>query len=118
MPLTFPKSARLTRSPEFQRVRRLGSPYFGRYFIMNVLSAVPETTVPRVGLVTSRKVGNAVNRNRVRRRLREIVRVDLPKLRPGTWLVLVAKRPAVEATFADLRAEWWRLTKRATLWSS
>lgn len=99
-------------------MRQEGSPYFGRFFIMNVLATVPELTAVRVGLVTSRRVGNAVCRNRVRRRLREIVRADLPRLRRGTWLVLVAKRPAVEATFAELQGEWRRLARRATLLSS
>jgi ribonuclease P protein component len=67
----------------------------------------------RVGIITSRRVGSAVVRNRVRRRLRELVRADLPSLPTNCWVVLIAKSAAAKAAFGDLRAEWRRLAKRA-----
>ena len=71
----------------------------------------------RAGIVTSRKVGNAVVRNRVRRRLREIVRHARPGMPPGTWLVIVAKSAAAKADFGTLRDEWMELAKKARLLS-
>ena len=67
----------------------------------------------RVGFVTSRRVGGAVVRNRVRRRLREIVRRHQPALANGLWLVVIARPAAARASSAALEEEWSRLVKRA-----
>lgn len=83
--------------------------------IMNVLAHSTGEESARIGLVTSRRVGNAVTRNLIRRRLREIVRQDLPRMRRGLWLVLVAKRAAADATFEELTSEWRVLARRASL---
>ena len=66
----------------------------------------------RIGIVTSRRIGNAVVRNRVRRRLREIVRAARPRLVTGLWLVIVAKVPSATALFATLEEEWAQLARR------
>lgn len=67
----------------------------------------------RVGLVTSKRVGGAVLRNRLRRRLREIVRRHQHDLRAGVWLVVVTRAAAARATSAELDAEWLKLAQRA-----
>lgn len=59
----------------------------------------------RIGYTVSRKVGCAVLRNRVRRRLREIVRAHASSLRPGFDYVIVAFAEAAEADFSTLREE-------------
>jgi ribonuclease P protein component len=62
-----------------------------------------DTGPPRVGFTVSKKVGNAVERNRVRRRLREIVRLsDAARFRPGNDYVVVGRRPALNEPFARL----------------
>jgi ribonuclease P protein component len=68
---------------------------------------------PRFGVVTSRKVGGAVVRNRVRRRIRHIQQSHLSRIRTGVWCVTVARFRAAEATFSELEAEWCKLAKRA-----
>ena len=80
-----------------------------------LLSVLPNAALgeARTGIVTSRRVGGAVERNRVRRRLREIVRAERARLLPGAWFVIVARHRAVEAAFDELRAEWMRLVGRA-----
>lgn len=62
----------------------------------------------RVGFTCSKKVGNAVARNRAKRRLREVARLDLPRLaKPGHDYVLIGKREATaQRDFADLRADF------------
>ena len=61
---------------------------------------------PRVGFTVSKKVGNAVERNRVRRRLREIVRLaDAGKLHAGHDYVLIGRRAALDARFGDMVQE-------------
>ena len=85
--------------------------------LVNVLqNAAPGPT--RIGIITSRRVGGAVERNRVRRRLREIVRAELGQLAPGAWLVIVLRHRAVGAAFAELREEWIRLVRRTNVWSA
>jgi ribonuclease P protein component len=60
---------------------------------------------PRLGLIVPRHQSSAVARNRLRRRLREILRRDLLRTLPAIDLVIRAKRSAYTASFADLRAE-------------
>lgn len=68
-------------------------------------------------VVVSRRVGSAVIRNRVKRRLRDIFRHQLPFLRKGLWLVITAKPPAATASTGELRAEWLRLGKRLSIFA-
>jgi ribonuclease P protein component len=74
-----------------------------------------EAKPTRVGIITSRRVGGAVVRNTVRRRLREIVRHSLPEIPAGWHLVIVAKSTASAATFDELRAEWLLLCRRLSI---
>ena len=67
------------------------------------------------GFVTSQRVGNAVVRNRVRRRLREIFRRHQHEIIPSTWVVTIARPAAARATCAALEHEWLRLAKRTSI---
>jgi ribonuclease P protein component len=72
-----------------------------------------DTGPPRVGFTVSKKVGNAVERNRVRRRLREIVRLsDASRFRPGNDYVLVGRRAALDEPFARLIEDFSRALER------
>ena len=68
----------------------------------------------RCGFVVSKRVGSAVIRNRVKRRLREAARAMLPRLRPGWDLAFRARPAAAGATLGDLRAAMEELTLRAS----
>jgi ribonuclease P protein component len=77
-------------------------------FVLQAAPAPSEQALPavRVGFTVSRKVGNAVVRNRVRRRLREIVRLVIPGLaRPDLDYVLVGRQAAVGRDFATMERE-------------
>lgn len=111
--LRFPKSARLTRAPEFSKLKNEGTSFHGKYMVLSVLKNVPETDAARVGIITSRRVGGAVERSKVRRRFREIFRQARPRLSPGVWLVLVARKHAARADFGQLEAEWRQLARRS-----
>ena len=110
--LRFPKAARLSSSREFQRVREDGRAWGGPFFVLSVLPT-GEGGESRVGIITSRRVGGAVTRVRVRRLLRETVRPTRPMLRPGCWIVLIARHTAGRADLAKLTAEWFRLGRKA-----
>lgn len=112
--LSFPKARRLTCPSEYERVKTAGVARRGKLLI---LSAAPiDNGSPwRAGFVTSRILGNAVVRNRVRRRLRDIVRRHQQKLRAGFWFVVIAKSDAARATYVELEGEWLHLAKRASI---
>lgn len=111
--LRFPKSRRLTRNAEFQRVRKEGKSARGELLTLGVL-AVKESPM-RAGFVTSRQIGSAVVRNRVRRQLREIVRRHQREIVAGVWLVTIARPRAARAAFAALEHEWLRLAARTSI---
>lgn len=110
--LRFPKARRLTSPAEFLRVKTEGATQRGGLLIVGIL-AVAETGGFRAGFVTSKRVGGAVVRNRIRRRLREVVRRNQPGLRAGFWMVVIARPAAAGASYAALEDEWLRLAKRA-----
>jgi len=108
---TFSKARRLTRSVEFLRVKTEGTVQRGSLMILGVLET--ESAPARAGFVTSKRIGGAVVRNRVRRRLREIVRRHQHGLRLGIWVVVIARPAAARASYRALEDEWLRLAKRA-----
>ena len=112
--LSFPKRRRLSHTSEFERVKREGTLQRGKLLTVGVLH-VAEVGLFRAGVVTSRKLGGAVVRNRVRRRLREIVRRHQNRVRDNLWIVLVAKSEAARASYGALEDEWLRLAKRASI---
>jgi ribonuclease P protein component len=112
--LRFPKAARLIQTAEFARVRKEGKPVHGKMLVLGVLKGCGEAD-GRVGIVTSKRVGGAVIRNRVRRLLREVFRAMRPRLIPGLWLVVVAKSPAGKATLTALAEECSQLARRGAI---
>jgi ribonuclease P protein component len=102
---------RLTDSPEFERVYRQGTAYRGRLFSVHAFPN--EHGTPRLGLSISRKVGNAVTRNAVRRRLREVFYSCVSELSGNLDLVVSAKPAAAEATFEELREEFGKSFDRS-----
>jgi ribonuclease P protein component len=113
--LRFPRAARLSQAAEFRRVKDRGRSHGGKFLVLGVLREANPGQPTRIGLVTSRRVGGAVVRNRVRRRLREAVRASRPRLRDGAWLVVIARHLAARASAAELGAEWLRLAERASM---
>lgn len=69
----------------------------------------------RVGITTGKKLGHAVVRNRVRRRLREVYRLNEARFRPGYDIVVVARHRAIDADFAALQADYLRAAKKLGL---
>ena len=86
-----PGRGRLSRSAEFDRVFRQGRSHAGRDLVLYVFPR-GETGGPRLGLSVSRKVGGAVERNRVKRLLREAFAAESRRLPPDTDAVVVARR--------------------------
>jgi len=84
-------------------------------FVLQAAPAPAEIDRPavRVGFTVSRKVGNAVERNRVRRRLREVARLVIPaQARPDLDYVLVGRQAALKRDFAVLSQDLVEALKR------
>jgi len=73
------------------------------------------TDTNRVGITVSKKLGHAVVRNRVRRRLRDVYRLNEDKFRPGWDIVVVARSKAVAADFSKLTKAYLQLAERLGL---
>ena len=96
---SFPKHARLRKRDDFLRVQRVGRRHHTEHFV--VLRAPGPGPTARVGITVSTRVGDAVVRNRVKRLVREIVRVLWRRLQPPDDVVVIAKPGAAETTHAN-----------------
>jgi ribonuclease P protein component len=87
-----PKRGRLSRSAEFERVYRQGRSVGNRFLVLYVFPRVGAGDGPRLGVSVSRKVGGAVDRNRVKRLLREAFAAEADRV-PADRDVVVVARP-------------------------
>jgi len=109
-----PRLATLKRRPQFQRVRS-GARWAGPAFVLEGRRRASQDMAdsPRFGFTVSKKVGGAVERNRIRRRLKAAVRGILPDhARRDFDYVIVARRPALDVTFAALVSDLVDALKR------
>lgn len=84
--------------------------YRGKLFSVHAFPN--ELGTARLGLSVSRKIGNAVTRNTVRRRLREVFHEARPTIKANLDLVLSARPAAAQASYDDLQAEFARALSR------
>ena len=105
-----PRLVMLSSPRDFATLQERGAARSHPLLVVRVLRTDTDTT--RFGLATSRKLGGAVIRNRLRRRLREALRALAPSFQPG-WDVLIIARPAlVTATHGEMTEAVARLLRR------
>ncbi|KQV20810.1 ribonuclease P protein component [Rhizobium sp. Root1203] len=98
-------AGRLKSRPQFLAVRN-GEKRRGGFFLLEVLDRKEPETEARVGFTVTKKHGNSVERNRMRRRLKEAVRLHAGfAMQPGHDYVVVARRDVLKASFTELAAE-------------
>ncbi|HEU4407200.1 MAG TPA: ribonuclease P protein component [Polyangiaceae bacterium] len=108
----FPKARRLRRRPSFVAAQRAGRRVHAEHLTF-VVAPNPAPGPSRVGLTVSKQVGNAVERNRVKRRLREIFRREAGGWLPaGAALVVIARPGAAALTAAATLGEWRQVAGR------
>jgi len=98
---TFPRSARLLRHADFERVYKQGRRHFSASMTFFYLRREPETsgTGLRIGFTVGRALGGAVQRNCMKRRLREAVRLTRPLQSAGADVVINPKKTFLDADF-------------------
>lgn len=103
----FPKRNRLLRHADFERVYKQGRRHFGTHITVFYLlrGGEPEFAGPRIGFTVGKALGGAVERNRMKRRLREAVRLHLFSLDASADVVINPKRSVLSADFTDLQRE-------------
>ena len=103
----------LKKNHDFQRLYRRGTSAVGGSLV--IYCRKNRLRRNRVGLTASTKLGNAVKRNRARRRMRELYRLNADRLRPGWDLILVARTRTLFAPWAELNTTFFRLCKKLGL---
>jgi ribonuclease P protein component len=102
--LTLRPTDRLKRREDFRRVQDTGKKHHTRHFLVVVL-ARPDEGPPRIGVTVTKKVGNAVQRNRVKRLVREVFRRERARFPLGCDVVFIAKDGAPDLRYDDVLAE-------------
>lgn len=110
----LPRSRRLQRPGEFAEAREHGRRVVSKCFILNWMES-KHAALSRLGVVTSRKVGPAVVRNRARRLLREVFRRHQHAIRGPLDVVLVARAPIAGRRFAEVEREYLTVLRRNAL---
>jgi ribonuclease P protein component len=110
-----PAANTLKKRGDFLRIQQGGKKFRGRCLLMMV--AAGAAVAPRIGYTVSRKVGGAVQRNRVKRRLRALWQAEgMAQAPTGAELVVIAQPSAGQAPFAALRQDFlWLLNRAASL---
>lgn len=109
----LPAPHRLHRSTDIQSVRQSGKRWHNPLATLYVLAN--QQDVSRFAFVASRRVGNAVQRNRVKRLWREVTRHHLPQMKPGWDCVLVARDKTAQVSYQELLAAASQLFRQAHL---
>jgi ribonuclease P protein component len=98
----LPRAARVRRRPEFERAYDTGARIHARF--MTVFVVPNGGAESRVGVAATRKLGSAVERNRAKRRARELFRRH--KLAAGLDIVIVPRREMLDAPFVSIEADY------------
>jgi ribonuclease P protein component len=104
---------RLRRAADLAYVRREGQAW--RHPLVVLLACPNGRSYSRFGFVTSRRIGKAVVRNRVKRRLREAVRQQLADVATGWDCLFIAREPIAQAAYEEVATAVTQLLRRANL---
>ena len=104
---------RIKKNERFQTIRRKGRSFSNRQLVLCTLPN--DLPYSRFGFSISARIGNAVERNRIKRRLREAIRLRQSTIEPGWDIVFIARRPIRQADYHQMDDACARLLRRARL---
>jgi ribonuclease P protein component len=114
-PLGLPRTRRIKQGRDFARARTQGRRLTQGCLILNWIS-LPHGTASRVGVITGRRIGEAVTRTRARRLLREVFRLNQPHLNQSVDAVLVARPSIAGKRLGDVAVDFVAALKKARLY--
>jgi ribonuclease P protein component len=103
----------LTRSTDFLRVKRTGNSFANPF--MALIAAPNYLSFSRFAIAAGRSVGNAVLRNRAKRRMRSCLETISPLVQPGWDLIFYGRKPLVPAKFSEVNQAMNEIIKKANL---
>ncbi|WP_438433611.1 ribonuclease P protein component [Gorillibacterium sp. sgz500922] len=106
------KEHRLRKREDFNRVYRRGKSTANLQFVLYFLPQ-REPGPFRLGVSVSKKLGNAVVRNSIRRRMKEIVRLNADKIQPGLDVVIIARKPVASMDYAEMERSLLHVIRRS-----
>lgn len=106
------KKYRIKKNKEFQFVFKQGKSYANRQFIIYVQKKAEQPKF-RIGLSVSKKIGNSVMRNRIKRRIRQSFFELKDLIKDGNDYVIIARKPAAEMDFHEIKSSLIHLLKLA-----
>ena len=112
--MALPRAQRVRRTSDFGLVRQQGSSWTGRLLILAILP-LPDEPHAKFGFTVTKRIGNAVVRNKIRRRLASITGSLAPEIKAPFLIVTIPRHGAVRAEFDTIKAEWIKLARRAGL---
>jgi len=113
--MVFQKNKNIRSKREFDLIYKKGKFFSGRFFSLRVLPQENKKET-RFAIVIGLKISKkAVLRNRKKRQLREIVRLNYNRIKPGYLFLIVAKRSVLDASYHDLEKEFVFLCKKAEI---
>jgi ribonuclease P protein component len=109
----IPSNIRIKKNTDFQTVFKKGKQIPGRGVILYYSKSNAQAT--RVGIVVSKKVGNAVVRSRIKRIFREIFRLNQPNIKSGYDIIIITRKSIREKSFHDIEKTFIDIMRRAGL---
>lgn len=106
------RKKRLRRSDDIQRVRQKGKSFPHPHFVLIISDGEPDQE-PRIGVISTKSVGGAVERNRSKRVLRKAAMNLFPRLRKGLELVLIARKKILDADTNEVTLELEKMCMKA-----
>ncbi|TGB01278.1 ribonuclease P protein component [Halobacillus salinus] len=108
------KAYRIKKNEEFQKIFKHGESFANRQLVVYFMKKSDQTHF-RIGLSVSKKIGNAVMRNQVKRYLRQAFLEMEEDIRPGYDLVIIARKPTNQMNFHEIKRSLTHVLKRSRL---
>ncbi|MDQ0233186.1 ribonuclease P protein component [Metabacillus malikii] len=111
------KKYRIKKNKDFQSVFKRGKSIANRQFVIYILEK-PEQSQFRIGLSVSKKIGNAVTRNRVKRLIRQVFLEEKERILGRREYIIIARKPAADMNYYEVKSSLQHLFRKGSLYRS